>query len=783
MHAPGPGDVSAAVTTRGAAVVAGWVLLLLAVTAAMATLGDAPATTVRYAVVWALSTTLPGVLVWRALSTRPTAVQEVGFGSVLGIGLLLLAWMPATLVHRPALIWLEPLGVGAAFALVPGLRRHWRPHRPAGFRTPGRWHGAMIVTCAVAFLRSYETRLRVQALPPAPSRIFQDVWYEVSLTERVTQGLPLDDPAAQGVPLDYHWFSNAHASATATLSGVPAVQVVLHLWIVAMLLTFVLVTAAAAQRLVQGRRGGSATGRWWAGPLAAFLAAAVPVALVLGPVGVSGIDNGFVVSSTSGILALTVVLCLVGPVLDLLYGDRSRGTWVLVVLLLVLSSGTKPSILPVVACGCLVVAVAEGVRTRRPPWVPVALMLVSVGLVPVAATVVMGSTSGSRLQLLDTLTLDPAFRRAAGTAIGLPGHGGWLTPGLADGPGGVWPVAGGVLVLYVLTELPRLLGLLGPAARGLRGDPGVLWCAGVVGSGFCGLWVLAHPGYSQHYFWRIVIGLGVVLAVTDVVRLLPEHVRARELLPHVALVGGAGLATGVAILLLDRSTSDAVTTRFAPYAVATVVLGALVLLRRDRPRHRWRPARLSVLGTVTCFCFTVGVAGSLAPDVTATLALASPVGTVESGPAERSVSTDEARGARWLADHSAASDVVATNVLCAPVVYARHCNHVAFWVSALTSRQLFIGSWAYTQRSLAAYAHGSVPFSRRDSPWPGRVALSLAAVQAPTPGRISRLRARGVRWIYADAGATAVSSRLRRLASLRFSAGDVQVFRLPEHPR
>lgn len=765
--------------TRVALTAVGWLLLLAGMVVALARIGDPPAATIAYAAVWLASTTVPGVLVWRALARPSTAVQEVAFGSVLGVGLLLLAWVPATLVHRPQLMWLWPVGAAVSFLAAPRLRRHWLPARPAARRTPLRWHVAMIAVCGIAFARVYGSRLLHEPLAPHPSTIFQDVWYELALTQRLRHAVSIHDPAAAGVPLDYHWFSNAHAAATSTLSGVPAYAVVLHLWIVAMLVTFVLAAAAATERLLEASPDGPpAVRRWWAGPLAALLVAAVPVDLFLGGRRVPAIDNGFVVSSTSGILALTVILCLVGPVLDLLHGVRSPGTWALVGALLALSGGTKPSILPVVAAASALVLVVQWVRTRRVPWVPLVLTLLPLCLIPVAALVVMGSTSGSRLQLFETLSLDPAFQQAAGKAVGLPGHGGWLAPGLSASPGRMWPVATGLLALFVLTELPRLLGLLGLADRRLREDPGTWWCAGVVASGFGGLWVLAHPGYSQHYFWRIVIGLGVAMTIANVVRLVPPTVRARQLVVPLAVVGAVGLATGSGLALAGRSAGVAVAGRLVPYGVAAAVLVVMLLLLRRRAVSSWRKVRLSTLAVVTCFCFaaglpvSIGLAAGDSRDVLATSA--SPT-----GPPSQFVSADEQRAALWLQRHSRPDDVVATNVFCSPPQYAARCHHVSFWVAALTGRQLLVGAWAYTKASLTAYAHVEVPYQEAGSPWPDRVALSLAAVRSPSPAVLARLRSYGVSWIFADRRATPVSPRLRRYARLVYANGDVLVYQVP----
>jgi len=777
-----------------AATVIGWLLLLTVVVVALATVGDPVTSVAAYFGVWLASTTVPGVLLWRALGRPTTMVQEIGFGSVLGIALLLLAWLPATLVHRPALMWLWPAGMIVAFAAVPSLRRHWWPRRAPGHRTPGRWHVAMMVVCGVAFLRLYLLALRIWPLPPAPSAIFQDAWYELSLTQGLGRTVAVVDPAAAGVPLRYHWFSNAHVAATQALSGVSASEVLLHLWLVPMLLTFLFAVAAATERILQGPSGHDTSPvRWWAGPLAALLAGALPVAMFLGEPRLPAIYNGFVFSSTSGVLALVVVLAFVGPVLDILHGLAGRGTWLLLLFLLALGAGTKPSILPVVACGGLLVLVAQWVRTGKFPVVPAVLTLLPVLLIPVAAIAVIGSTGGSRLQLFQTLALDPAFKQAAGSAADLPGHGGWLATGLADGSGRVWAVGLGLFALYVLTELPRLIGLASPINATLRRDPGTWWCTGVVGSGFSGLWVLAHPGYSQHYFWRIVIPLGVVLTVTMVVRLLPES--PRQAVPAVVMASFAGIATAAAFIVADPHPAELVaglpvpyagpgqlsqyevSGRLVPYAVAAAVLTTTLLIL-----HRWSArtgrARLPAVAVVACFASAVGVT-SAANDLGQSVREALAERPVTHPASSRYVSGDEQRAALWLNENSGTDDVVATNVFCVPTRYRADCRHAAFWVAGLTGRQLLIGGWAYTEENLNAYGRGGdVPYQRLASPWPDRVALSLEAVRSPSPAVMSALGRRGVRWIFADRRATAVSPQLDEFATLRYRNADVLIYRL-----
>ncbi len=643
----------------------------------------------------------------------------------------------------------------------------------------------MMVVCGIAFLRFYFMILNVWKLPPSPtSTIFQDAWYELSLTQALRRSVAIDDPSASGVPLHYHWFSNAHAAATQELSGVPAPQVVLHLWSALMLLTLLFVTAAATERILQGAGGDDPpAARWWAGPLAAFLATALPAAMFLGVPRLPAIDDGFVPSSTSGVLALVVVLAFVGPALDLLHGLGGRGAWLLLLLLIALGAGTKPSLLPVVACGGLLVGLAQWVKTRKFPVVPALLTLLPVLMIPIAALAVIGSRGGSRLQLFQTLALDPALDEAAGNPPSLPGHGGWLAPALASGSGHVWAVGLGLFALFVLTELPRLLGLASPFSAALRRDPGTWWCTGVVGSGFAGLWVLAHPGYSQHYFWRIVIPLGVVLSVTMVVRLLPEN--PRRTLPAVVVVVGAGIATAAVSAVADplqiipippQLVQYAVSDRLVPYAEAAAVLVVtLLVLRFFSARLGWAP--VPAVALVTCFSCAVGTT-VVGFDLARTVQYRAHLSVVDRA-SPRYVTGDEQRAALWLNKHSGAEDIVAINVFCVRTHYRPSCRHVSFWVAGLTGRQLLVGPWAYTERSLKEYGLGGVvEYQRLASPWPDRVALSLTAVRSPSSTVISELERRGVKWIYADRRATEVSPLLGKFATLRYRNDDVLIYRL-----
>ncbi len=707
----------------GAVTAAGWLLVLGVVVVSLTTVGDPATSAVLYFGVWLASTTVPGVLVWRALARPTSIVQELGFGSVLGIGLLLLAWLPATLVGLPPLMWLWPAGVVVAFIAVPSLRRHWWPRRSPGNQTPARWHAAMMVVCTVAFGRMYVIALEFWPLPPATSSsIFQDAWYHLSVTQALGHGVVVDDPAVAGVVLHYHWFSNAHIAATQALSGLPVQEVHLHLWLVPMLMALLFAVAAATERILQGPSGQDAPPvRWWAGPLAALLAGALPAVWFLGTPRLPDIDNGFVHSSPSGILALVVVLALVGPVLDVLHGHADRRTWLLLLALLALGAGTKPSLLPVIACGGLLVLLVQWVRTRTFPRQPAILTLLPLLLIPIAAVALFGSTDGSRIQLFQTLALDPAFDGAVVGDGSLPGRGGWLAPDLVGASGDVWEVALGLLALFILTELPRLIGVAGPLTQLAEGRPGdmvvcrsrgsgVLRIVGAVPSGLQPALLLADrdparhrahdhddraspAGGAQCSAWQLVVVTiaGIVTAAVFVK-------------PHPQSLGQEEI----------RELSYLVPDRLVPYAVTIAIVAVTILVVRALQLLRgW--TRVPVLALAAGFTCAVG-ATAAAYDLNNSVqfARAEPV-VMPTGP--RYISADEQRAALWLNEHSDEDDMVATNVFCLPVKYRDDCHHGSFWVPALTGRQMFIGGWAYTEKNLEDYGRGGyVPYQQLPLP-------------------------------------------------------------------
>ncbi|UYM04103.1 hypothetical protein [Solicola gregarius] len=745
------------------ALVAGcWLTVAAAVVAVPVAVGVDAVPAFVYLLTWVASTTVPGVLVWRALAAPSSLAEEIGFGNVTGIALLLLAWVPAVLIGDATLTWWWPVTALVAFLAVPSLRRCWRPHRSLAHRTPLAWHCATALVCVVAVGYFYVTELRMRPLPGSgDTRVHPDLWFQQSLVNQLEHTLDVQQPQVVGEAMRYHWFANADAATTAQLSGVPSMTVTFVLWFVVLGVTMVLAAAAFARRLMGD--DGTAGRYWWVGPAGALFVAGVPVVLLLGEPRQLAITSGFMAVSPSGVLGLVVMLGLSGAIIELLRGVGGRGTWALVVLLMALSVGTKPSNLPIAIAALVAVALVQYVRTRRLPMATVALVVVALVMIGASSFKLLGGSSGSAVVAFDTLQLDPAMKVAV------------------DDNDGVFLVGTGVFGLYVWTQLPRLLGLLGIAYRRTRADIGIWWSSAVVFAGWCASWLVQQPGYSQRYFWRIVIVLAMITSVVVAVRVVVP-LRARDLAGPLLTVGIAGLAVGAWVLqwpevdVSDRATGPF--DRFLPYGLALAVFAACVVGWRLAARTTNRAA---VPLVTLALVFTLAAGAPAAVDD-----LRTPVGHAvadeplpyEDRDLPRLVTEAEQDAGLWLRKHADDGSVV-TNVYCVPTRYEHECQATAFWVNALSDLPMVLGGWAYTEADRGPTDREGLSYKRRPPPYPDRFGLSMAMIRDPDASVAQTLWSTyDARWIFADVRATEVSPRLARYADLVYRNDDVSIYRM-----
>src|SRR6185436_1477319 len=104
-----------------------WLVPAVTLVAALLATGTPAWDILRYAAYFGLAVLLPGTLVHRALrGTRGNLPEDLGFGGATGLLLMLAGWALAAATGLQVLLPAWPLLIIALFALVPGLRRHWR---------------------------------------------------------------------------------------------------------------------------------------------------------------------------------------------------------------------------------------------------------------------------------------------------------------------------------------------------------------------------------------------------------------------------------------------------------------------------------------------------------------------------------------------------------------------------------------------------------------------------------------------------------------------------------
>jgi hypothetical protein len=126
--------------------------------------------------------------------------------------------------------------------------------------------------------------------------------------------------------------------------------------------------------------------------------------------------------------------------------------------------------------------------------------------------------------------------------------------------------------------------------------------------------------------------------------------------------------------------------------------------------------------------------------------------------------------ARWVRDHSAPGDVLATNAHCLGGGVTGYCDPRSFWLSAYAERRVLVEGWAFAPRVSET---GDWRF------WdPDLLRRNDAALTAPTAAGLAWLRSRGVRWLVVDRSVGRESPALGSAASLRYEAGGLAVYAL-----
>jgi hypothetical protein len=739
--------------------------------------GTAPVDVLRYAAYVSLAVVLPGTLVYRALRRRPhTLVEDLAMGAAVGLTLELIAWAAFSVLDLRGLVWLWPALVFTPFALIPRLRRHWwvRDYRPV----PLGWSWS--VAAVVSFFTAYLAMVfldRNPILPTSPgTQQYLDLAYQLSLAGEAKHHIPLNLPQVAGEPLYYHWFGYVHMAMTSMVGSIDLPVVALRFAIPALCALAIVLTATVAWRV---------SGRPYVGAAAAALFFTIgefnfthPVTMPFGTQATFVIWHGM-----SMIYGWVLVIAVIAPLADIIgrraradvggsrdivgmvgardtagvVGSREstvpplgRGAFALAALLLFASSGAKASSLPVVAVALAATAVIMLLMNRRIPW----------------AVVVAGLLAGAA-QLFATTVL---FRfNTYGVAIG-PLQG--LRPYWATPPPGVAQGAliAAVWIAFVVNMLLRTAGIL-PLLWLKRGrlEP-VQWfllAGALAGPGL--YLIFEQPSGGNQYFTRTGFAFGVMLSAWGYAMVFD---RAR--LTDRAKLGLAGGAVAFAIVLVWAELEYAGPARYdvsysslVPILVWAAVLTSVGLIAgvawwiagRWRSVLRGRGAVVALTGVL--------VAGAPGLIMDEYKSLQAP-----NGGAYVNISLPKSRvdAARWVRDHSAPNDVVATNVHCLGY-YGDVCDSRSFWLSAYSERSVLVEGWGFAPRQAVL---GLAPFWDQT-----RLTYNDAAFTAPSAEVLRRLHdTYGVRWLVVDRNVGAESADLPTLAEQTYDNGRLAVYRL-----
>jgi hypothetical protein len=329
-----------------------------------------------------------------------------------------------------------------------------------------------------------------------------------------------------------------------------------------------------------------------------------------------------------------------------------------------------------------------------------------------------------------------------------------------------------LLTWYLVTQAHRLLCLVGLRIDPVRRDPAYWWIGGCVAAGTFITLTISQQGYSEYYFLSAVLALGTTATVA-----VGADLAGRADLPSVLISAWAGVLTASGLFLwwpvnvYNHTVAGALSVLVLPFVVLAAV-GAVVILLVNRARGA---------AAICVQVIALTVAASLPAQVVFAGQAIATASKPRSAPNERQrtyLTKAEQQAMLWLSEHKATDDVAVTNVFCMPARYRPGCPDDAFWVSALSGVQLYLGGWAYTPANLTA-AGNDKSFLAQPSPWPDRLRDSLDAVQKPTPQLLTRLKNQvGVDWIVADLRAGPVSAALDQLAVRAFSNDDVRIYRL-----
>ncbi len=746
-----------------------WLVALGVASTALLQTGTPAPDIARYVVYWCLGVVLPGLLVVRAtVGTRGNWPEDVALGAIAGLALELVSFAMWSLLGLQQQLWLWPIVVVVIFVAVPRLRRHWRIDAPHPL--PRLWSWGVASAIVACTLRVRQSALAAP-LPPAGGFYNQDITWHLSIVHELTRSFPPQVPQVAGEGLRYHWFSHVHLAAAHLVSGVPEATIVLRLWIIPLLAVTALIGARLAMEL---------SGRWWSGPVAAWTLIVFEGTSLLPVLGEAGV---IFLTSPSQVYVLPLVMGVAILIVRALRGTRLRAGWVLLVLLLVVSAGAKPTAMPLVLAGTCFAGLSL-LRQRRPQWrAALSVVAIVAVILPVSLVLVAGSDTGrSSIRLFDFVEFNGLYHQLTGAGFH-PSFGPLLPEGVNDLSGRSILILAILLLVLLVDNIGRLVPFASFASKALRKDPAARFMTGCVVAGWVVYLTLSHVAYSQAYFLRLANPLASVFGAWVLAASVPSTARPGRRVGAV-LAGGTLLGAGVVALghavtpTLDGQTNDltAVATSMAVpllVVVTAIVAGALAwaLARRRVPALRGWGLGLGLAALVLGGPAEGAITGSVRDGIFFVADAPLPEGGSIAASRDGYLLSPEAGAAMaWVNQHTADDAVLATNRHCVEGRQRPHCISLAFWVSGLGGRRTVIEGWGYAGEARSASA---------PTPFPARLATNDVVFTNPSPQNIHRLREQyAASWLVADRSAGPVSPRLAQFAVPRFRAGQITIYEL-----
>ena len=716
-----------------------------------------------YVVGWLV---VPGTLIWRAVQgpdrVRPL-VEDLTVGMLVGYVAEFPVYLLCVASGHPKAYVAWPLVVAVATLSHRRGRALWT-RRVTAVPTWWSWTTAGLLAYVVAWFG--HAWWGPSPVTPAGLRApYLDEPYHLSLVAELRHHFPAEVPYVAGLDLNYHFVSHLHIAAASWVTGTEPIVLLRSLAIPTLFVVCALAAACIAVRM---------TGAAWTGP-------ATVVALVLAPADFSGwvpgaseglLETRLLRSPTAGFVIAPLLLGVLLSLGILRRELRGWPVWALTGTTFVVMAGAKSTSLPAIGAGLVAATAICSLVERR--WHRNAALLSGLAVAAFLAAYAIffaGGAGGLRFQPLALLSAKPAARFL----------------GLVDSTG-MMPMSASIVSAASLIGMLALgAGLLGLLAEGgwRRAESVflVVTCAAGLGAGL----TFHGTDFTEIYFVYVIgmpLSLGAVLGLHRLGGRLSGMSPRSLVWGGLTVFAGAVLAVGALGALADPQVDPQKPAQLAESPVraaidiflipAGVVLAlALVLTAvfvvgfgRFAERRAWLvlPIAAVVFAGLGSVRAVQGLPDLVADPIPARL------------PRSELIGPGGLEAARWVREHTAVTDLIATNAHCqTPTGSQVECEARNFWIAAYSERRVLVEGWSYVMHSGVPYAHiVAGPF------WdPAKQRANDAAFHRPTEQRVQKLRRTyGVRWLFVDRRFPADSARLKEVGRVVFEQGDYTVLSL-----